>query len=169
MIRVLLVVVFIVVPLLELAIIITVGDLIGVWPTVALLLIDSLIGAWLVRREGLRAWQRFRAALGTARVPTDEVIEGALVLFGGALLLTPGFATDAAGLALLIPPTRALVASAIKRQVGSRFTVSTLGGAGTSSARTRSGVPGPTARRRPSDEVVDVEVVNVERTPRDSD
>lgn len=158
MIRGLLVLVFIVVPLVELALIIAVGDLIGLWPTVALLLIDSLIGAWLVRREGLRAWQRFRGALAAARVPTDEVVEGALVLFGGALLLTPGFATDAAGLALLIPPTRALVASAIKRQMGSRIMVGTLGGPRTAQRRP-TGVP----PRRRDDQVVDVEVISVER------
>lgn len=152
--RLLLVVVFIVVPLIELAIIIQVGELIGAAATILALLAVSLAGAWLVRREGIRAWIRFTDALRSGRVPADEVLEGAMVLFGGALLLTPGFATDAVGLLLMVPPVRALVASTLKRRLGARFTVTTLGG---------------TAGRRPSqarrrDDVVDVEVVNIERT-----
>lgn len=152
--RLLLVVVFIVVPLIELGIIIQVGQLIGATPTILLLVAVSLAGAWLVRREGIRAWLRFTDALRSGRVPADEVLEGALVLFGGALLLTPGFATDAVGLLLMVPPVRALVASTLKQRLGARFTVTTLGG----TARHRP----PQARRR--DDVVDVEVVNIERT-----
>lgn len=155
--RVLLVVLLIVVPLAELFLLIQVGELIGVWWTIAALVAVSVVGAWLVRREGTRAWARFRAALSSARVPTDEVLEGALVLFGGALLLTPGFATDAAGLLLMFPPTRVLVAGAVKRQLGARFSVSTLGGV-------RPGPGGRTsASRRRTDDVVDVEVISVER------
>jgi UPF0716 protein FxsA len=151
----LLVLVFVVVPLIELAIIIQVGQVIGLVWTIVLLLADSLLGAWLVRREGTRAWSRFRLALNQARVPTDEVLEGALVLFGGALLLTPGFATDALGLLLLIPPTRALVAAIMKRRLGGRLSVSTVSA-------------GSAARRpRDRDDVVDVEVINVERAQRD--
>lgn len=155
--RALLIVVFIVVPVVELAILIQVGEVIGVWWTVAALVLVSVVGAWLVRREGTRAWSRFRAALSSARVPADEVLDGALVLFGGALLLTPGFATDTLGLLLMLPPSRALVASLIKRQLGARFSVSTLGG-----GRSRFDAPTSTARRR-KDDVVDVEVVSVER------
>ncbi len=153
--RLLLVVAFIVVPLLELAIIVQVGQLIGTAWTILALLAVSLAGAWLVRREGTRAWSRFRAALAAGRVPTDEVLEGALVLFGGALLLTPGFATDAVGLALMVPPVRAVTAATLRRRLGARFVVGTVGGAGAMS------------RRR--DEVVDVQVVNVERTQRPTD
>lgn len=161
--RALVVVVFIVVPLLELAIIIQVGELIGVWWTIAALLVVSVAGAWLVRREGTRAWSRFRAALSSGRVPTDEVLEGALVLFGGTLLLAPGFATDATGLLLMFPPTRALVAGLLKRRLGARLSVSTLGGATSRAggATSRAGTTS-TARRR-TDDVVDVEVISVER------
>jgi UPF0716 protein FxsA len=154
MMRLLLILAFIVVPLIELAIIIQVGDLIGAAPTILLLLLVSLAGAWLVRREGTRAWSRFTETLRSGRVPTDEVLEGAMVLFGGALLLTPGFATDAAGLLLMILPVRALVASMLKRRLGSRLTVTSLGGPA-------AGRPAPRRRR---DDVVDVEVVNIERT-----
>jgi UPF0716 protein FxsA len=146
--RALLIFVFIVVPLVELAIIIQVGELIGLGPTIVALLGISVLGAWLVRREGTRAWRNFRLALASGRVPADEVLVGALVLFGGALLLTPGFATDALGLLLMIPPARKAIAAVIKRQLGTRFTVTTLTGGGYG---------------RRSDDVVDVEVVNVER------
>lgn len=158
--RALLVIVFIVVPLVELAIIIQVGELIGTASTILALLAVSVAGAWLVRREGTRAWSRFRTALGSGRVPADEVVEGALVLFGGALLLTPGFATDAVGLSLMVPPVRSFVASTLRRRLGSRFVVGTVGGVG--AGRRSPPTRGPAARR---DEVVDVEVVSIERTP----
>lgn len=117
---VLLFVAFIVVPLIELAVISQVGALIGFWPTLLLLLADSVIGAVLVRQEGRRAWQSFRQALDQARWPGDEVVQGALVLVGGALLLTPGFVTDVVGLGAVAPPTRRLVSKLIRRQMTER-------------------------------------------------
>ena len=100
---------FILVPFAELAVIISVGRVIGVWPTVGLLLVFSLLGAWLARREGVAAWRRFRRALDEGRVPTAEVADGFLILLAGALLLAPGFLSDAVGLVLLVPPVRAAV------------------------------------------------------------
>ena len=98
---------FIVVPLAELAVIIAVGDLIGLLPTLLLLLVVSAAGAWLSKREGLAAWRRFQLALAEGRVPTVEVADGAMILLAGALLLTPGVLTDVVGILLLLPPTRA--------------------------------------------------------------
>lgn len=149
MMRAALVLVFIVVPLMELFIIIQVNEVIGPLWTIAALVLMSLLGAWLLRREGTRAWSRFRGALAEGRVPGDEVLEGALVLFGGALLLTPGFASDALGVLLMIPPTRALVAAGLKRRLGARFSVTSLVG-GRAGSRDRGAV-------------VDVEVINVDR------
>ena len=103
----LLVLLFIVVPLIELFVIIEVGQAIGVWPTIALLLLDSILGAMLLRSQGRAVWARFNEALAAGRVPHREVFDGAMVIFGGALLLTPGFVTDIFGLLLLIPPSRA--------------------------------------------------------------
>jgi UPF0716 protein FxsA len=103
-----LVILFVVVPLAELAVIIAVGKTIGVLATLLLLLLFSLCGAWLAKREGLAAWRRFQLAMAEGRVPTREVADGAMVLLAGALLLVPGFVTDLIGLVLLLPATRAL-------------------------------------------------------------
>ena len=119
-----LVLLFIAVPLAELAVIIQVGQLIGVWWTIGLLLADSLLGSWLLRHQGRAAWRRFNQALQTGRVPTREVLDGTLVIFGGALLLTPGFITDVFGAVLLVPPTRALVRSVLVRRLSHRMVVS---------------------------------------------
>jgi UPF0716 protein FxsA len=101
-------VLFILIPLAELAVVITVGKTIGVLATLLLLLVFSLAGAWLAKREGLAAWRRFQFAMADGRVPTREVADGALVLLAGALLLVPGFLTDVLGLLLLVPGVRAL-------------------------------------------------------------
>ena len=105
----LLLLLFILVPIAELAVIIQVGQLIGVWWTIAILVADAVLGSMLARSQGRAAWRRFNEALHSGRPPAREVLDGALVLFGGALLLTPGFLTDLLGLALLIPPVRALL------------------------------------------------------------
>lgn len=104
----LLVVIFIVIPIAELWLIIQVGALIGFWETLALLILDSIIGAMLLRSQGRAAWRRFNEAMQTGRIPHQEAVDGALVIGGGALLLTPGFITDFFGLMLLIPPSRAV-------------------------------------------------------------
>jgi UPF0716 protein FxsA len=103
----LLVLLFIVLPIAELYVIIKVGGAIGVLPTIALLILDSFLGAALLRHQGRAAWQRFRAALAENRVPATEVFDGAMIILGGAFLLTPGFISDVFGLLLLLPPTRA--------------------------------------------------------------
>jgi UPF0716 protein FxsA len=116
-----LVLIFIVVPIAELYVIIQVGGVIGVVPTLLLLVADALLGAFLWRHQGRAAWVRFNRALAENRMPHKEVIDGVLVIFGGALLLTPGFLTDIAGLILLIPPTRAAV-----RGISMRFVLARL-------------------------------------------
>lgn len=123
-------VLFILLPLAELAVIIAVGKSIGVLATLLLLLVFSLAGAWLAKREGLAAWRRFQLAMAESRVPTREVADGAMVLLAGALLLVPGFLTDVLGLLLLLPGVRAvarrLVPALARRRVArrSRITVS---------------------------------------------
>src|SRR4051812_10723715 len=135
----LLVLLFIVVPVVELFVIIQVGEAIGVLPTIALLIADSVLGSLLMRSQGRAAWRRFNAALAEGRMPHREVLDGVLVIFGGALLLTPGFVTDVLGIVLLLPPTRALVRGVVGRRVLPRVVVSGLGGfgGGRGSGRTR--------------------------------
>jgi UPF0716 protein FxsA len=160
----LLVLAFVVVPLVELAVILQVGQVIGTWPTIALLVIDSVAGALLLRHESRRAWQEFRRALEAGRWPGDEVTQGALVIVGGTLLLTPGFVTDAVGLLLLLPPTRAILSRLIRRRLNP------LAPPAGASRPPR----GDTTGRRRTDRgdapaVLDVEVVDVQRDPPDPD
>lgn len=125
-----LVLLFIVVPILELYVIIQVGGLIGVWPTLALLLLDAILGSMLLRHQGRGAWRRFNEALAQGRFPGKEVADGLLIVIGGTLLLAPGFLTDIVGLVFLIPPTRALVRAILKRFTIGRFAVVGMGGGG---------------------------------------
>ena len=110
-----LVVAFIVLPIAELYLIYKVGDSIGILPTLALLALDSIIGSVLLRTQGRAVWRRFQATMQAGRMPHREVQDGVLVIFGGALLITPGFLTDILGLLLLIPPTRAVVRRFVMR------------------------------------------------------
>src|SRR3954471_22846373 len=123
----LLVLLFVVVPIVELYVIIQVGEAIGVWWTLALLIADSIVGSLLMRSEGRAAWSRFQLALAEGRPPAREVLDGVLVIFGGAFLLTPGFVTDILGLVLLVPPTRALVRRAVVARFVPRIVVRAAG------------------------------------------
>jgi UPF0716 protein FxsA len=131
----LLVLLFIVVPIAELYVIIQVGEAIGVWPTLLLLLLDAIVGSWLLKREGRAAWRRFNQALAEKRIPAAEVADGFLVILGGALLIAPGFITDIFGILFLIPPTRALARKVLYRLTVGRvaivgFPVGSVGGFG---------------------------------------
>ncbi len=119
---------FIAVPILELWVIIEVGGLIGILPTLALLFAMSILGATLLRHEGRGAWQRFNQAISQGRFPGREVADGLMITIGGALLLTPGFITDAVGLLLLLPPTRAIARRLLRAYAARRFVVVGMGG-----------------------------------------
>ncbi len=106
---------FLVLPIVEIAVIIQVGQLIGVLPTVVLLVVESVLGAWLVRREGRRAWAGLRSMTSAGRSPDVVLTDAALVLVGGTLLLTPGFVTDVLGFACILPVTRPLVRRLVTR------------------------------------------------------
>lgn len=97
---------FVVVPLVEIWAILQVGQLVGPWWTIALLVLDSMVGAWLIKREGGRAFQALRQALQGGRMPAAEIADGALILIGGTLMLSPGFVLDLAGILLILPFTR---------------------------------------------------------------
>ena len=119
----LLFVLFILLPIAELWLIIQIGGAIGVGPTLGLLIFDSLVGAVLLRSHSRAAWERFNVALAEGRIPAREVFDGAMIIVGGALLLTPGFITDFFGLVLLLPPSRAVVRAFLTRLVGRRGAV----------------------------------------------
>jgi len=141
----LLVILFIVVPIVELYVIIQVGQAIGVLPTLALLLADALLGSLLLRHQGRGAWRRFNEALAQRRFPAREVADGVMIAVGGTLLLAPGFVTDAFGLILLIPPTRAIVRRLLGTYVGRRFLI-----VGTGRFRSPGPGPGPAPGRGPA-------------------
>jgi UPF0716 protein FxsA len=123
----LLVALFIVVPIVELYVIIQVGQAIGVVPTLLLLFADAVLGSLLLRHQGRGAWRRFNEALAQRRFPGREVADGAMIVVGGTLLLTPGFITDIFGLMLLIPPTRAILRRLLRSVFARRFLVVGLG------------------------------------------
>jgi UPF0716 protein FxsA len=118
---------FLIVPIAELYVIIQIGSLIGGWETIGLLILDSVIGAWLVRREGFSILAKVQTSLARGELPTNPLIDGLLVLVAGALMLTPGFITDGVGLLLLLPPTRAVVRTGLKRRFAGRITVAGSG------------------------------------------
>lgn len=149
----LLIILFIVVPIVELYVIIQIGSLIGVVPTLALLLADALLGSLLLRHQGRGAWRRFNAALAERRFPGREVADGLLIAIGGTLLLTPGFVTDIFGLIFLIPPTRAIVRGLLRRLAARRFFVV---GMATSAGQGAAGYPhGSTGNGAPRDYDID--------------
>ncbi len=177
-----LVALFVVVPLIEIYLIAQVGHLIGLPLTLAVLLLVSVLGAVVVKREGVRSWRRLRAATGTGRMPSTEMADGALVLVGGVLLLTPGFLTDALGFLLVLPLTRPvarrLLTSVLLRRflpAGSAIGAARFGGRAARSLRRRSprrggsppsgGSPGPGGSIR----IGDTEVLppDAEFRPRD--
>lgn len=136
-----LLVLFILVPIAELAIIIRIGAEIGWGWTVVVLLLDALVGSLLVRWQGRAAWRRFSEAMQAGRPPAREVIDGALVLLGGALLLTPGFLTDLLGITLLLPPSRAVVRRVLAQRLMKRM-VASMTGPAADRRRPRPAAPG---------------------------
>lgn len=127
---ILLIAIFVLVPIAELYVILKVGDAIGIIPTLAILVADSLLGSALMRSQGRAVWRRFQSTMHAGRVPHREVFDGVLVIFGGAFLITPGFLTDIVGILLLLPPTRSMFRRFLIRRGGRMLGVSVLPGAG---------------------------------------
>lgn len=135
-----LILVFIVAPLVELAVIVQVADSIGVGNTIGLLIVVSVLGAWLAKREGLGVLQRIQAALDRGQTPSTEVVDGGLILLAGALMIAPGFISDVLALTLLFPLTRAIVRVPVVRYVTRRGRVAVsnrFGGFRATGARVR--------------------------------
>jgi UPF0716 protein FxsA len=150
---------FIVVPLVEVYLLVQLGQAIGAWWTILVLIADGILGSLLVRREGGRAWRALQDALSSHRMPATELADGALILVGGTLLLTPGFLSDAAGLFCILPFTRPLARRVLARVITRRLT-QRLSPAAPSPAW-----PGPATRARgPRPDVVPGEVVDDEKS-----
>ena len=130
---------FVVVPLLEIWTIVSVGQVVGPWWTIALLLADGVVGSWLVKREGGRAWRAFGEALQSGRMPHREIADGVLILVGGTLMITPGFLSDVLGVVMILPFTRplgrALLARAIGRRLAATYASGSFPGAATAGSR----------------------------------
>lgn len=129
------------VPLLEIVVLIQVGQAIGPWWTILLLVLDSIIGAWLIKREGRRAARALGAALSSGRMPASELADGILILVGGTLMLSPGFVTDVFGILMILPFTRPWGRRLLTRMVAARLTAYPPGFPGPGSPG--SGFPGP--------------------------
>jgi UPF0716 protein FxsA len=114
---------FLVVPIIEIYVLIQVGQVIGAWWTVLLLVADSLFGSWLLKREGGRAWRALRKALTEGRMPARELADAALIVFGGTLMITPGFVSDAVGLLAILPFTRPVARRLLSKVVARRLVV----------------------------------------------
>jgi UPF0716 protein FxsA len=134
----LLVVLFVVAPLVELAVIVQVSGALGVLNTLGLLIAVSILGAWLAKREGLGVLRRIQSALDQGRLPSREVVDGGLILLAGSLMIAPGFISDCLALLLLIPPTRALARGPLLRFVTrrGRVAMASWGGPGARGAST---------------------------------
>lgn len=139
---------FIGVPVIEVYLLIQVGQTVGPWWTIALLIAAGFLGSFLVKREGSRAWRAFQDALAHNRMPARELADGALILIGGTLLLTPGFLSDLAGLFFILPITRPLARRGLTRVVSRKLVVVATG-----DPRTRQ-------RPGPDESVVQGEVVD---------
>ncbi len=149
---------FVVIPLAEIWAILQVGQLVGPWWTIVLLVLDSMVGAWLIKREGGRAWLALREALQGGRMPAREIADGALILIGGTLMLSPGFLLDLLGILLILPFTRPVARRLLTSVVERRLVV--VPGAGLGGFP---GAPGWDARRPgpgPEGPVVRGEVVD---------
>ena len=133
----LLVTAFIVIPIVEIYVIIQVGQVIGAWWTIVLLIADSIFGSWLIKHEGRRAWEALSTTIESGRMPAKELADGALILVGGTLMISPGFVTDIAGILLILPFTRPLARRLLTRVVSRRFLESG------DTRRPGSGPPGP--------------------------
>ena len=145
---------FIAVPLIEIGLFIQVGGAIGLWPTLLIVLLTAMLGSWLVRSQGARELANLRGSFNELRDPTEPLANGAMILFAGALLLTPGFFTDAFGFALLVPQFRAAAFRAVKSRVNVQSF--TMGGAANHQQ--------PHHPRGPQDRVIDADFEDVTQT-----
>jgi UPF0716 protein FxsA len=128
-----LILLFTVLPLVELSLLLRIGGWLGAGPTIGLVIVTGIVGAWLARREGVRSWGRVQADVAAGRMPGEELLHALLIFVAGVVLVTPGVLTDMAGLLLLLRPTREAVARRIRKRLAGQMRFQTVGfGSGTS-------------------------------------
>ena len=108
---------FLLVPLIEIGLFIQVGGIIGLWPTLGIVVLTAVVGTYLVRSQGLAAMNNLRGSFSNLEDPSEPLAHGAMILIAGALLLTPGFFTDAVGFALLAPPIRLAIINYLRSRI----------------------------------------------------
>lgn len=118
--------IFIFVPILEIYVLISAGKIIGLWPTIGLILLTGIAGAYLLRTQGADVLSRINIALSRGELPTEELIDGAMIFCGGLTLLTPGFCTDILGFSMLLPLTRPWLKEWMKRYFSRRIESGTI-------------------------------------------
>ena len=116
---------FIVVPFVELALLFMLADLTTWWHTLLLVIVTGVVGTWLARSQGLRTYRKIQQSLAAGQMPTDSLLDAAMIFVAGALLLTPGILTDIVGFSLLFPPTRLLYRRWLVKRFKARFTMQT--------------------------------------------
>ncbi|WP_101524442.1 FxsA family protein [Nocardioides houyundeii] len=137
-------VLLVVMPLAEIWVLIQVGQTIGAWWTIVLLVLDSFLGGWVIRREGARAWRALNATLAAGRMPSRELADGALIIAGGTLMLSPGFVSDAFGILLILPITRPVARRLLTRFFAARLLSATvIGSVGQTRGSNASNAPHP--------------------------
>lgn len=152
---------FIGLPLVEIYLIVRLGQVIGPWWTIAVLIADGVLGSFLIKHEGARAWRALQDALNAGRMPARELADGALILVGGTLLLTPGFLSDIVGLFCIVPLTRPLARRVLTGILARRLVVVTAAPPGGGAPGSWGpGFPGPTGRRPGHGDVVRGDVVD---------
>jgi UPF0716 protein FxsA len=153
---------FILVPLAELAVLIEVGGWLGVGPTLALIILTAVVGAWMLRRQGIAVLRRAQQQMHQGTVPLVEVFEGFCLVIAGALLLAPGFLTDTAGALLLLPPVRAFLYRRVRHQLEEQVRAGAGSGPGRSDQPPRGGAQKDATRRDRMPPVIDAEFEEVE-------
>ncbi|GAA6209703.1 membrane protein FxsA [Cognatishimia sp. WU-CL00825] len=146
---------FLAVPLIEIALFIQVGGAIGLMPTLAIVILTAIAGTWLVRNQGAMAMGNLRRSFSELNDPTEPLAHGAMILIAGALLLTPGFFTDAVGFSLLMPPVRVAVMSYARKRIKvQKFSMGHMGG--------QAGQHSYDPRRETADDVIDGDFAEVD-------
>lgn len=151
-------VLFLLIPIIEIFFLIKVGEVIGAIPTIILVVLTAVIGAGLLRQQGLSTLARFQQNLSTGKLPAQEMVEGILLAVGGALLMTPGFVTDTMGFLCLVPFSRQWIAKAIMKRSTAKFSAGMSGGFGMGSGA-------GAYRQKSDDDIMEAEFTEVNEDP----